>query len=72
MRFESNVNSDSIQTIELSEKGGNMFESNVNSDSIQTKKDTLKCLSMFESNVNSDSIQTSCFRINQLNSLRVM
>ena len=34
--FESNVNSDSIQTIEIRFKRGLSFESNVNSDSIQT------------------------------------
>ena len=34
--FESNVNSDSIQTINITHCNKNWFESNVNSDSIQT------------------------------------
>ena len=34
--FESNVNSDSIQTIGQGSENLVMFESNVNSDSIQT------------------------------------
>ena len=36
MKFESNVNSDSIQTIHKNETNEYTFESNVNSDSIQT------------------------------------
>ena len=35
--FESNVNSDSIQTTQSGVKSQSVFESNVNSDSIQTK-----------------------------------
>ena len=34
--FESNVNSDSIQTGVVAKTGLSAFESNVNSDSIQT------------------------------------
>ena len=34
--FESNVNSDSIQTAEIALSIFKLFESNVNSDSIQT------------------------------------
>ena len=34
--FESNVNSDSIQTIKKNAMSPLLFESNVNSDSIQT------------------------------------
>ena len=37
-KFESNVNSDSIQTLAPAGPIGPMFESNVNSDSIQTRK----------------------------------
>ena len=37
-KFESNVNSDSIQTTIASITISTLFESNVNSDSIQTKQ----------------------------------
>ena len=36
LMFESNVNSDSIQTLNLLPPKTSLFESNVNSDSIQT------------------------------------
>ena len=39
--FESNVNSDSIQTVRENKTWYLWFESNVNSDSIQTNDNTL-------------------------------
>ena len=57
--FESNVNSDSIQTLLSSPKVRKWFESNVNSDSIQTFVSSLIIIPTFESDVNSDSIQTN-------------
>ena len=57
-RFESSVNSDSIQTEKVINVEEKVFESSVNSDSIQTGKDWNKACFWFESSVNSDSIQT--------------
>ena len=58
LRFESSVNSDSIQTKGFSSCGISWFESSVNSDSIQTIIQKFSIISTFESSVNSDSIQT--------------
>ena len=58
LRFESSVNSDSIQTYEIDFKGEGTFESSVNSDSIQTFDYNRRIINRFESSVNSDSIQT--------------
>ena len=72
MRFESNVNSDSIQT-EIPEVDTSvLFESNVNSDSIQTHTISCKVANRFESNVNSDSIQTFQYNFHKYYRLRVM
>ena len=59
LRFESSVNSDSIQTIIFKFHLLNGFESSVNSDSIQTLGEEAIHSIMFESSVNSDSIQTA-------------
>ena len=61
LRFESSVNSDSIQTKKCVLSITLLFESSVNSDSIQTKNVALSECIVFESSVNSDSIQT-CIR----------
>ena len=70
--FESNVNSDSIQTTNMQGTDEEEFESNVNSDSIQTINENNWSDDTFESNVNSDSIQTFISSIPFLSCLRVM
>ena len=57
--FESDVNSDSIQTYVRKFFSMHMFESDVNSDSIQTCYYIIVLYIKFESDVNSDSIQTN-------------
>ena len=56
--FESSVNSDGTQTVDVSSFSSSVFESSVNSDGTQTYHPSHNLIYLFESSVNSDGTQT--------------
>ena len=58
LRFESSVNSEGIETINLSDPTIMEFESSVNSEGIETGSKRSRSLYRFESSVNSEGIET--------------